>query len=153
MPLNNDTTPQSNQKDMQPRSQWQFGRVVEIVKENDGFVSEVYSHVTVASLKQQMFVEYGFHPRVQRWVIVQCLCSDGRTLASYGIYRDGDTAFLYLLSARHACLSHQQDQENGLSMPPSAAPPNATLSPILNASGPVCHDWRGYSSTGKSKKI
>ncbi|KAI2667149.1 RanBP-type and C3HC4-type zinc finger-containing protein 1 [Labeo rohita] len=111
---------------------------------------KVYSHVTVASLKQQMFVEYGFHPRVQRWVIVQCLCSDGcLVFMSYSIYRDSDTAFLYLLSARHACLSHQQDQENGLSMPPSAAPPNATLSPILNASGPVCHDWRGYSSTEK----
>ncbi|KAL0199963.1 hypothetical protein M9458_003150, partial [Cirrhinus mrigala] len=76
---------------------------------------------------------------VQRWVIAQCLCSDGRSLASYGIYRDGDTAFLYLLSARHACLGHQQDQEN-------AAPPNATLSPIPNASGPVSHDWRGYST-------
>ncbi|RXN29282.1 ranBP-type and C3HC4-type zinc finger-containing 1-like protein [Labeo rohita] len=107
---------------------------------------KVHPHVTVASLKQQMFVEYGFHPRVQRWVIAQCLCSDGRSLASYGIYRDGDTAFLYLLSARHACLSHQQDQENGLSMPPSAAPPNATLSPMPNASGPVSHDWRGYST-------
>ncbi|KAK2901463.1 hypothetical protein Q8A67_009578 [Cirrhinus molitorella] len=106
---------------------------------------KVHPHVTVASLKQQMFVEYGFHPRVQRWVIAQCLCSDGRSLASYGIYRDGDTAFLYLLSARHACLS-QQDQENGLSMPTTAAPPNATLGPTPNASGPISHDWRGYST-------
>ncbi|XP_073704207.1 ranBP-type and C3HC4-type zinc finger-containing protein 1 isoform X3 [Garra rufa] len=102
---------------------------------------KVHPQVTVASLKQQMFVEYGFHPRVQRWVIAQCLCSESRSLASYGIYRDGDTAFLYLLSARHACLSHQQDQENGLSMPSTAAPPNATLGPTPNTSG-----WRGYST-------
>lgn len=90
----------------------------------------------------QMFVEYGFHPRVQRWVIAQCLCSDGRSLASYGIYRDGDTAFLYLLSARHACLDHQQDQENGLPMPTVAPPLNAAL-----AHPPaISHDWRGYST-------
>ncbi|XP_043085652.1 ranBP-type and C3HC4-type zinc finger-containing protein 1 [Puntigrus tetrazona] len=99
---------------------------------------KVHPHVTVASLKQQMFAEYGFHPRVQRWVIAQCLCSDSRSLTSYGIYRDGDTAFLYLLSARHACLGRQQEQENGLSMLSAAAPPNA--------SGPVSHDWRGYST-------
>ncbi|XP_016388315.1 ranBP-type and C3HC4-type zinc finger-containing protein 1-like [Sinocyclocheilus rhinocerous] len=106
---------------------------------------KVHPHVTVASLKQQMFVEYGFHPSVQRWVIAQCLCSDGRSLASYGIYRDGDTAFLYLLSARHACLSRQQ-QENGVSMPTAAAPPNASLGPTPAPSGPGSHDWRGYST-------
>ncbi|XP_059420172.1 ranBP-type and C3HC4-type zinc finger-containing protein 1 isoform X1 [Carassius carassius] len=99
---------------------------------------KVLPHVTVASLKQQMFVEYGFHPRVQRWVIAQCLCSDGRSLASYGIYRDGDTAFLYLLSARH-CLGQQQ--ENGVSMAL-----NTPLGPTPAPSGPVSHDWRGYST-------
>uniref|UniRef100_A0A9J7ZVL0 RanBP2-type domain-containing protein n=1 Tax=Cyprinus carpio carpio TaxID=630221 RepID=A0A9J7ZVL0_CYPCA len=107
---------------------------------------KVLPHVTIASLKQQMFVEYGFHPRVQRWVIAQCLCSDGRSLASYGIYRDGDTAFLYLLSARHACLGQQQQQENGVSMLTAAAPLNATLGPTPAPSGPVSHDWRGYST-------
>lgn len=103
---------------------------------------KVHPQVTVSSLKQQMFVEYGFHPRVQRWVIAQCLCSDGRSLASYGIYRDGDTAFLYLLSALHACLDHQQDQENGLPMPTVAPPLNAALA----QTPAISHDWRGYST-------
>ncbi|MCI4377086.1 hypothetical protein PGIGA_G00199590 [Pangasianodon gigas] len=101
---------------------------------------KVIPHMTVASLKQQMFAEYGFHPRVQRWVIGQCLCSEQRTLVSYGVCRDGDTAFLYLLSARHARLSRlqcQQDQESALLAPaPKPAPTPA----------PASHDWRGYST-------
>ncbi|XP_067308285.1 ranBP-type and C3HC4-type zinc finger-containing protein 1 [Pseudorasbora parva] len=107
---------------------------------------KIHPQVTVASLKQQMFVEYGFHPRVQRWVIAQCLCADGRSLASYGIYRDGDTAFLYLLSARHACLDHQEDQENGLPMLTAAAPLNTSLVHTPASGGPGGHDWRGYST-------
>uniref|UniRef100_A0A4W4FGK0 RanBP2-type domain-containing protein n=1 Tax=Electrophorus electricus TaxID=8005 RepID=A0A4W4FGK0_ELEEL len=92
--------------------------------------------MTVASLKQQMFGEYGFHPRVQRWVIGQCLCSDQRSLTSYGVCRDGDTAFLYLLSARHAHLSRQQcqqDQESALLAP--APKPGPT--PVASAGGPL----------------
>ncbi|KAF5892323.1 ranBP-type and C3HC4-type zinc finger-containing protein 1-like, partial [Clarias magur] len=101
---------------------------------------KILPHMTVASLKQQMFTEYGFHPRVQRWVIGQCLCSEQRSLASYGVCRDGDTAFLYLLSARHARLSRlqcQQDQESALLTPAPKPPP--TLQP-------ASHDWRGYST-------
>uniref|UniRef100_A0AAR2JTL9 RanBP2-type domain-containing protein n=1 Tax=Pygocentrus nattereri TaxID=42514 RepID=A0AAR2JTL9_PYGNA len=83
------------------------------------------------SFCSQMFAEYGFHPRVQRWVIGQCLCSDQRSLGSYGVCRDGDTAFLYLLSARHARLSRQQcqqDQESALLSPaPKPAPPTTAL--------------------------
>ncbi|GAA6075821.1 ranBP-type and C3HC4-type zinc finger-containing protein 1 isoform X2 [Tachysurus ichikawai] len=101
---------------------------------------KVAPHMTVESLKQQMFAEYGFHPRVQRWVIGQCLCSEQRSLVSYGVCRDGDTAFLYLLSARHASLSRlqcQQDQESALLAPaPKPAPTPAPLS----------HDWRRYST-------
>ncbi|XP_061522380.1 ranBP-type and C3HC4-type zinc finger-containing protein 1 [Phycodurus eques] len=73
--------------------------------------------MTTAALKHQMFLEYGFHPWVQRWVIGQCLCTNQRSLASYGIRQDGDTAFLYLLSACHAHLTRQllqQDQESAL---------------------------------------
>uniref|UniRef100_A0A3B3XYK9 RanBP2-type domain-containing protein n=1 Tax=Poecilia mexicana TaxID=48701 RepID=A0A3B3XYK9_9TELE len=62
----------------------------------------VFPYMSVATLKQQVFLEYGFHPRVQRWVIGQCLCSDPRSLASYGVQKDGDTAYLYLISARQA---------------------------------------------------
>lgn len=87
----------------------------------------------------QVFVEYGFHPRVQRWVIGQCLCTEPRTLASYGVQKDGDTAYLYLVSARQARTTRQmlqhQDQESaallGPPPPPGPAPP---------------HDWRGYST-------
>ncbi|CAB1317382.1 unnamed protein product [Coregonus sp. 'balchen'] len=99
---------------------------------------KVFPHMTVAALKQQVFLEYGFHPRVQRWVIGQCLCTEPRSLASYGIQRDGDTAYLYLVSARHARLTRQlfqQDQEGAHHTPPP--PPS---------NGPVSQDWRGYST-------
>ncbi|XP_028919456.1 sharpin isoform X2 [Ornithorhynchus anatinus] len=58
----------------------------------------VHAHDTVATLQQQVFEEYGFPPRVQRWVIGRCLCVAERSLGSYGVRRDGDQAFLYLLS-------------------------------------------------------
>ncbi|XP_077085196.1 ranBP-type and C3HC4-type zinc finger-containing protein 1 isoform X1 [Siphateles boraxobius] len=80
----------------------------------------VFPHSTIGALKQQVFTDYGFHPRVQRWVIGQSLCSDHRSLASCGVQRDGDTAFLYLISARQAGVSqglYQQDQESALLMP------------------------------------
>lgn len=83
---------------------------------------KVFPHSTIGALKQQVFSDYGFHPRVQRWVIGQSLCSDHRSLASYGVQRDGDTAFLYLISARQARLSrgiYQQDQESALLMVPT----------------------------------
>ena len=85
-----------------------------------------------------MFLEYGFHPRVQRWVIGQCLCTEPRSLASYGVQKDGDTAYLYLVSARHSRLTRQlfqQDQESALLAPPP-----------LPSNGPASQDWRGYST-------
>ncbi|NXI51678.1 HOIL1 protein, partial [Chloroceryle aenea] len=60
----------------------------------------------------QIFQDYGFHPLVQRWIIGQCLCVDERTVSSYGIRRDGDTAFLYLLSAKAAELTEQRYEED-----------------------------------------
>ncbi|KFP55604.1 RanBP-type and C3HC4-type zinc finger-containing protein 1, partial [Cathartes aura] len=60
----------------------------------------------------QVFQDYGFHPLVQRWIIGQCLCVDERTVSSYGIRRDGDTAFLYLLSAKMAELTEQRYEED-----------------------------------------
>ncbi|XP_038819781.1 ranBP-type and C3HC4-type zinc finger-containing protein 1-like [Salvelinus namaycush] len=97
---------------------------------------KVFPHMTVTALKQQVFLEYGFHPRVQRWVIGQCLCTEPRSLASYGVQRDGDTAYLYLVSARHARLTRQlfqQDQEGAQLTPPPS-------------NGPLSQDWRGYST-------
>ncbi|NXK81763.1 HOIL1 protein, partial [Amazona guildingii] len=40
----------------------------------------VRAHTTIAALKEQVFREYGFHPRVQRWIIGQCLCLDERSV-------------------------------------------------------------------------
>ncbi|NXL38970.1 HOIL1 protein, partial [Glaucidium brasilianum] len=65
-----------------------------------------------ASPAAQVFHDYGFHPLVQRWIIGQCLCVDERTVSSYGIRRDGDMAFLYLLSAKMAELSEQRYEED-----------------------------------------
>ncbi|MED6257897.1 RanBP-type and C3HC4-type zinc finger-containing protein 1 [Ataeniobius toweri] len=104
---------------------------------------KVFPHMTTASLKQQMFLEYGFHPRVQRWVIGQCLCAEFRSLASYGVRQDGDTAFLYLLSARHSRLTLQvlqQDQESALLLSP---PPSL---PAASTNGPSSQDWRPYAT-------
>ncbi|XP_074942123.1 sharpin isoform X2 [Phalacrocorax aristotelis] len=72
----------------------------------------VRAHTTIAMLKQQVFQDYGFHPLVQRWIIGQCLCVDERTVSSYGIHRDGDTAYLYLLSAKMAELTEQRYEED-----------------------------------------
>ncbi|KAM3843136.1 ranBP-type and C3HC4-type zinc finger-containing protein 1-like [Diretmus argenteus] len=101
------------------------------------------------ALRQQMFLEYGFHPWVQRWVIGQCLCTDHRSLASYGVRQDGDTVFLYLLSARYARLTRQllqQDQESALllSPPPPSLPAPPLLPPSIN--GPSSQDRMPYST-------
>ncbi|XP_033924831.1 sharpin [Melopsittacus undulatus] len=72
----------------------------------------VRPHTTIKALKEQVFREYGFHPRVQRWIIGQCLCLDERSVFSYGIRRDGDPAFLYLLSAHAAELTPQRLEED-----------------------------------------
>lgn len=90
------------------------------------------------SLLPQVFFEYGFHPRVQRWVIGQCLCTEPRSLASYGVQKDGDTAYLYLISARQARITRQlfqQDLEGALLAPP-----------IPPGNGPASQEWRGYST-------
>uniref|UniRef100_A0AAZ3NU42 SHANK-associated RH domain interacting protein n=1 Tax=Oncorhynchus tshawytscha TaxID=74940 RepID=A0AAZ3NU42_ONCTS len=88
---------------------------------------KVFPHMTVAALKQQVFLEYGFHPRVQRWVIGQCLCTEPRSLASYGVQRDGDMAYLYLISARHAHLTRQLFQQDALLTPPLPTSNGSTM--------------------------
>ncbi|KAM9845478.1 ranBP-type and C3HC4-type zinc finger-containing protein 1-like [Aulostomus maculatus] len=112
--------------------------VVEDVSSSCCVTVKVFPYMTVAALKQQVFLEYGFHPRVQRWVIGQCLCTEPRSLASYGVQKDGDTAYLYLISARQARITRQlfqQDLESALLAPP--LPPG---------NGPTSQDWRGYST-------
>ncbi|MGH0132846.1 UNVERIFIED_CONTAM: hypothetical protein FKN15_050894 [Acipenser sinensis] len=101
---------------------------------------KVFPYMTISSLKQQVFRDYGFHSRVQRWVIGQSLCADSRTLASYGVRRDGDTAFLYLVSARQAQLSRQRyEEEQEITMLSAGEPlSNGNRLPPL--------DRRGYST-------
>ncbi|XP_028290069.1 ranBP-type and C3HC4-type zinc finger-containing protein 1 [Gouania willdenowi] len=105
---------------------------------------KVFPHMTTASLKQQMFIDHGFHPRVQRWVIGQCLCVDQRSLASYGVRQHGDTAFLYLTSARHARLTSQvfqQDQERSLLHSFSAMTVENSSQSVPSPNGPsTSHD-------------
>ncbi|KAK7879404.1 hypothetical protein WMY93_030740 [Mugilogobius chulae] len=100
---------------------------------------KVFPQMLTAALKQQIFFEFGFHPKVQRWVIGQCLCADQRSLASYGVRQNGDTAFLYLLSARHARLTpqvFQRDQESLLLLGPSSSFTN----------GPSSQNQRAYNT-------
>ncbi|XP_020670325.3 ranBP-type and C3HC4-type zinc finger-containing protein 1 isoform X1 [Pogona vitticeps] len=65
---------------------------------------QVQPCMTVASLKDMMFLHYGFPPSIQRWVIRQRLPRDHETLHYHGIQRDGDAVYLYLLSAKAAKL-------------------------------------------------
>uniref|UniRef100_A0A8C7HV29 RING-type domain-containing protein n=1 Tax=Oncorhynchus kisutch TaxID=8019 RepID=A0A8C7HV29_ONCKI len=107
---------------------------------------KVFPHTTIDLLLEYCSLNslnnYGFHPRVQRWVIGQCLCAEQRSLASYWVRRDGGTAFLYLLSACQVRLTWQllqQDQESTLltrATPPHGPPSNC----------PTSQDWRGYST-------
>uniref|UniRef100_A0A674I278 RanBP-type and C3HC4-type zinc finger-containing protein 1 n=1 Tax=Terrapene triunguis TaxID=2587831 RepID=A0A674I278_9SAUR len=88
----------------------------------------VHAHMTIGTLRQQVFQDYGFHPSVQRWIIGQCLCVDDRTIGSYGIRKDGDTAFLYLLSAKRANLSEQRCEEDQVlvMLPPAPSLPDSS---------------------------
>ncbi|XP_004840681.1 ranBP-type and C3HC4-type zinc finger-containing protein 1 isoform X3 [Heterocephalus glaber] len=66
--------------------------------------------MTVASLKDMVFLDYGFPPRLQQWVIGQRLARDQETLHSHGVRRNGDSAYLYLLSARNTSLNPREVQ-------------------------------------------
>ncbi|XP_026542907.1 sharpin [Notechis scutatus] len=109
-----------------PASQISMKVHVEDASCSASIVARVHTHTTIAALRHQVFQDYGFHPTVQRWIIGQCLCVDDRTVGSYGIRKDGDTAFLYLLSAKGANLSEQRYKEDKdwvvLQPPPSAIP-------------------------------
>nr|2LGY_A Chain A, RanBP-type and C3HC4-type zinc finger-containing protein 1 [Homo sapiens] len=61
--------------------------------------------MTVASLKDMVFLDYGFPPVLQQWVIGQRLARDQETLHSHGVRQNGDSAYLYLLSARNTSLN------------------------------------------------
>ncbi|XP_029469129.1 ranBP-type and C3HC4-type zinc finger-containing protein 1-like isoform X1 [Rhinatrema bivittatum] len=73
---------------------------------------KVHPDMTVASLKDMVFKDYGFHPSLQQWVIGQRLCKDRETLHYHGIQQDNDTAFLYIKSAKRTTQSrHTLEKE------------------------------------------
>lgn len=57
-----------------------------------------------------MFLDYGFPPTLQQWVFGQRLARDQETLHSHGVRRNGDSAYLYLLSACNTSLNPQELQ-------------------------------------------
>lgn len=57
-----------------------------------------------------MFLDYGFPPALQQWVIGQRLARDQETLHSHGVRRNGDSAYLYLLSACNTSLNPRELQ-------------------------------------------
>ncbi|XP_025788480.1 ranBP-type and C3HC4-type zinc finger-containing protein 1 [Puma concolor] len=80
--------------------------------------------MTVASLKDMVFLDYGFPPVLQQWVIGQRLARDQETLHSHGVRRNGDSAYLYLLSACNTSLNPQELQrERQLRMLEDPDPP------------------------------
>ncbi|OCT77294.1 hypothetical protein XELAEV_18032493mg [Xenopus laevis] len=106
---------------------------VEDASDSVNISTYVQPHTTISLLKQQIFREHQFHPSIQRWIIGQCLCSDDRTVASYGIKRDGDTAFLYLLTAKQAKLGAQDPY---LSVNPPQTPDSAVYKQRSNTLPP-----------------
>ena len=58
----------------------------------------------------QVFLDYGFPPTLQQWVIGQRLARDQETLHSHGVRRNGASAYLYLLSACNTSLNPQELQ-------------------------------------------
>ncbi|KAM6087655.1 sharpin [Chlamydotis macqueenii] len=109
---------------------------VEDATSSASIIVRVRAHTTIAALKQQIFQDYGFHPLVQRWIIGQCLCVDERTVSSYGIRRDGDTAYLYLLSAKMAELTEQRYEEDQAQL----------LLSCVSSPGAAAGEGRGYST-------
>lgn len=78
----------------------------------------------------QVFLDYGFPPVLQQWVIGQRLARDQETLHSHGVRQNGDSAYLYLLSARNTSLNPQELQrERQLRMLEGEALPGAPWDP------------------------
>uniref|UniRef100_A0A8B9XEB1 Sharpin n=1 Tax=Bos mutus grunniens TaxID=30521 RepID=A0A8B9XEB1_BOSMU len=111
---------------------------------------QVHPHCTIRALQEQVFSEFGFPPAVQRWVIGRCLCVPEHSLAFYGVQRDGDPAFLYLLSApREAPVAGRSPQRpqkvdgelgrlfpQSLGLPPTPQPTSSSLPSPLQPGWP-----------------
>lgn len=81
-------------------------------------------HSPALRIPRQVFLDYGFPPVLQQWVIGQRLARDQETLHSHGVRRNGDSAYLYVLSACNTSLNPQELQrERQLRMLEGEAPP------------------------------
>ncbi|XP_072918231.1 ranBP-type and C3HC4-type zinc finger-containing protein 1 isoform X1 [Hemitrygon akajei] len=86
---------------------------------------KVFPYTTIAMLKAKMHKDYNFSPKLQQWIIAQRLAKDHETLSSHGIKKDGDTAYLYLLSSK-------QVTQNDPVQLPAEAPQLVTDEPRRN---------------------
>ncbi|TEA37904.1 hypothetical protein DBR06_SOUSAS1410152 [Sousa chinensis] len=107
----------------------------------------------IPTLWPQVFSEFGFPPAVQRWVIGRCLCVPEYSLAFYGVRRDGDPAFLYLLSApreapgRNPQHPQKMDGELGRLFPQSLGLPQAPQPAGSSLPNPLQPGWPCPSCT------
>ncbi|XP_078092989.1 ranBP-type and C3HC4-type zinc finger-containing protein 1 isoform X2 [Mustelus asterias] len=93
----------------------------------------VFLHMTIATLKAKVYNDYNFHPKLQQWIISHRLAKDNETLHFHGIRKDGDTAFMYLLSAKQANITQrQQEQDQILLLQQATEAACGTFSPRLN---------------------
>nr|XP_034980363.1 sharpin [Zootoca vivipara] len=118
--------------------------------------TRVHTYTTIAGLRQKVFQDYGFHPSVQRWIIGQCLCVADRTVGSYGIQKDGDTAFLYLLSAKGAHLSEQrfkEDRDWVLLQPPPSPLADNTDARHKCSTLPTCLPKKSVKNSNRKRDV
>nr|XP_031295723.1 sharpin isoform X4 [Camelus dromedarius] len=114
---------------------------------------QVHPHCTIGALQEQVFSEFGFPPSVQRWVIGRRLCVPEYSLASYGVRRDGDPAFLYLLSApreapgRNLQRPQKMEGELGRLFPQSLGLPRAPQPASSSLPNPIQPSWSCPSCT------
>ncbi|XP_060925372.1 ranBP-type and C3HC4-type zinc finger-containing protein 1 [Limanda limanda] len=79
--------------------------------QSDNFIPTtvvVSADMTIAQLKDQFSLDFGFPPTLQRWVIGKRLAQDRETLYSHGVRESGDQVFLFILSAQTAHLTRYQ---------------------------------------------
>ncbi|XP_033754403.1 ranBP-type and C3HC4-type zinc finger-containing protein 1-like [Pecten maximus] len=89
---------------------------------------------TVQHLKGKMLLKYRFPKEVQKWVINKRVGSDQESLRRLGV-RDGDTVYLYLMSAKSVGLKKEEFDRKLelLIMNPDGGPPTPET-PMSNAS-------------------
>uniref|UniRef100_UPI00359018DD ranBP-type and C3HC4-type zinc finger-containing protein 1 isoform X1 n=1 Tax=Myxine glutinosa TaxID=7769 RepID=UPI00359018DD len=94
-------------------------RLKVIVEDAKDVIGPIYilanRSATVKMLKNQVFKDYGFHPKVQRWIFAQQLVSDGQTLDRL-VTDANKEVFLYLLPASKASLTQEELHRDQLAL-------------------------------------